>query len=78
MCCPDPEICLPQHKHCQQNSNTNYTVAAPCKLTVHAYHCHTECHDQIHFKVIDQNVPSFLFGVCGAFDQLFGAGRAQL
>ena len=31
----------------------------------------TKCHDKIDFKIIDQNMPSFLLFVCGISDQLF-------
>ena len=40
-------------------------------VTVQCDNRHTISHDKIHFKIIDQNMPSFLLFVCGISDQLF-------
>ena len=59
---------------CLKTSTASSTVTPTTLLSLPVillYNRHTKCHDKIHFKIIDQNMPSFLLFVCGISDQLF-------
>jgi hypothetical protein len=66
-----PEICLPEHKYCQQHNHSRYAVICTEYFTEQCNHSDAECHNKIDFKIIDQNMSAFFFFVCCVFDQLF-------
>ena len=70
----EAEVSLAQHQKSQQKNHPGYAVV---RTKEHAKKCHkhkAEGHHKIDFKIIDENVASFLFWIGCVFDQGFGAG----
>ena len=70
MRCFDSKICLTQHQHSQKYHNAYDTVVISKRLAEQCNEHHAECHDQIYFKIVDQNVASFFFFIRCTADQV--------
>ena len=70
------EICLAEYQYRQQHNHSRYTVVCTEYFTKKRDKHHTKRHDQIHFKIVDQNMSAFFFPVGCIFDKLFGTDGA--